>query len=131
MSDLDKVVALSVTVACTDGPGATDVSDGTHRGYRDAPRTAAARAPLAPDLVLGLALFEFLRFLGLPTRAPFSFRSRSMLSYLIAAEPCPGPQIARGPGLLHPVSRRREGASMAPKIHRPIEPLRVGEYLRP
>lgn len=66
MSDLDKVVALSVTVACTVGleplmfpTGLTEVMVTP----LEPPRLAL---PLAPDLVLGLALCEFLHLLDLP-----------------------------------------------------------------
>ena len=72
MSFLDKVVALSVTVACTVGleplmfpTGLTEVMVTPRRPPRLGPL-------LAPDLVLGLALPEFLLFLGLPMRAPSS-----------------------------------------------------------
>lgn len=71
MSDLDKVVELSITVACTMGleplmfpTGPTEVMVTP----LDPPRLAP---PLAPDLVLGLALFEVLCLLDLPTRTPF------------------------------------------------------------
>jgi hypothetical protein len=71
MSDLDNVVALSVTVACTVGleplmfpTGLTEVMVTPLEPPRLAP-------PLAPDLVLGLDLPEVFRLLDLPTRTPF------------------------------------------------------------
>ena len=92
MSFLDKVVALSVTVACTVGleplmfpTGLTEVMVTPLRPPRVGP-------PLAPDLVLGLDLPAVLLFLGLPTRTPFSYRSFSMLSYLNAADRVPAPE---------------------------------------
>jgi hypothetical protein len=71
MSDLDNVVALSVTVACTVGlellmfpTGLTEVMVTPLEPPRVGPL-------LAPDLVLGLALPEVLLLLGLPMRTPF------------------------------------------------------------
>ena len=71
MSDLDKVVALSVTVACTVGleplmfpTGLTEVMVTPLEPPRVGPL-------LAPDLVLGLDLPEVLRLLDLPMRTPF------------------------------------------------------------
>jgi len=71
MSFLDKVVALSVTVACTVGleplmfpTGLTEVMVTPLRPPRVGPL-------LAPDLVLGLDLPEVLRLLDLPMRTPF------------------------------------------------------------
>ena len=100
MSFLDKVVALSVTVACTVGleplmfpTGLTEVMVTPLRPPRVGP-------PLAPDLVLGLDLPAVLLFLGLPTRTPFSYRSFSMLSYLDAADRVPAPRITGNRGLL-------------------------------
>jgi hypothetical protein len=71
MSFLVKVVALSVTVACTVGleplmfpTGLTEVIVTPRRPPRVGP-------PLGPDLVLGLDLPAVLRLLDLPIRTPF------------------------------------------------------------
>ena len=102
MSFLDKVAALSVTVACTVGlellmfpTGLTEVMVTPLRPPRVGP-------PLAPDLVLGLDLPAVLLFLGLPTPTPFFCRSFSMLSYLNAAERVSAPPITGNRGLLPP-----------------------------
>jgi hypothetical protein len=70
MSDLLKVLSLSTTVACTMGleplmfpTGLTEVMVTPLEPPRLGP-------PLAPDLVLGLALPEVLRLLDLPTALP-------------------------------------------------------------
>jgi hypothetical protein len=92
MSFLDRVVALSVTVACTVGleplmfpTGLTEVIVTPRRPPRVGP-------PLPPDLVLGLDLPAVLLFLALPTLTPFSYRSFPMLSYLNAADRVPAPE---------------------------------------
>jgi len=71
MSDFDKVLAVSATMACTVGleplmfpTGLTEVMVTPLLP----PRPALV---LAPDLVLGLDLLEVLRLLDLPTRTPF------------------------------------------------------------
>ena len=67
---------------------------------------------LAPDLVLGLALCEVFRLLGLPTRTPFS--TARVGCPLIGALLVPVPQIERFPGLFHLAPRPRAGVSIAP-----------------
>lgn len=103
MSDLDKVAALSVTVAVTVGleplmfpMGLIEVMVTPLVPPRLAP-------PLAPDLVLGLALPEVLCLLDLPTHAPFVTGR--------VANRVPVPRIARNPYL-------------------PNEPLRVEEHVQ-
>lgn len=71
ISDLDKVISLSFTVACNMGleplmfpTGLTWVMVTPLEPPRLAP-------PLAPGLVLRLDLFALLCLLDLPTRAPF------------------------------------------------------------
>ena len=95
MSFLVKVVALSVTVACTVGleplmfpTGLTEVMVTPLRPPRVGPL-------LAPDLVLGLDLPAVLLFLGLPTLTPSFYRSFSMLSSLDVADRDPAPRITR------------------------------------
>ncbi len=101
MSDLDKVVALSVTVACTVGLEPLMFPTGPAEVMVTPLEPPRLAPPLAPDLVLGLALPEVLCLLDLPTRTPF-FAGR-------VANRVPVPQITRNPGLLpsgSPVSRR-------------------------
>ena len=100
MSFLVKVVALSVTVACTVGleplmfpTGLTEVMVTPLRPPRVGPL-------LAPDLVLGLDLPAVLLFLGLPTLAPSFYRSFSMLSSLDVADRDPAPRMIRDRGSL-------------------------------
>jgi hypothetical protein len=76
MSDLLKVLSLSITVACTMGleplmfpTGLTEVMVTPLEPPRLGP-------PLAPDLVLGLDLCEVLRLFDLPTRTPSFFTGR-------------------------------------------------------
>ena len=76
--------------------------------------------PLAPDLVLGLALCEVLRFLGLPTRTPFSLPVALDLSCLIAATRVPDPRTARSQPA--PLGPRRREALYGPECHRPTGP---------
>jgi hypothetical protein len=99
MSFFDKVVALSVTVACTVGleplmfpTGLTEVMVTPLRPPRVGPL-------LAPDLVLGLDLPAVLLFLGLPTLTPSFCRLFSVLSYLSAADRVPAPRITGNRGL--------------------------------
>jgi hypothetical protein len=120
MSDLDRVVALSVTVACTVGleplmfpTGLTEVMVTPLEPPRLAPL-------LAPDLVLGLALPEVLRLLDLPMRTPFLtghvLCSRTSLPQTIS-EPR---KWAGTAACFYSAPRRREG-------HRSTEPLKVGQ----
>lgn len=88
MSDLDKVLALSATVACTVGLEPlmfpTGLTDDMVTPLAP-PRLALV---LAPDLVLGLDLPEVLCLLGLPTCTPFfSARSRCFRWSLLRPEP--------------------------------------------
>lgn len=71
MSDLDKVVSLSVTVACTIGLEPLMFPTGLIEVMVTPLEPPRLAPPLAPDLVLGLDLFAFLRPLDLPTRTPF------------------------------------------------------------
>lgn len=71
MSDLVKVVALSVTVACTVGLEPLMFPTGLIEVMVTPLRPPRAGPPLAPDLVLGLDLPAVLLLLGLPMRAPF------------------------------------------------------------
>ncbi len=91
MSDLDKVVALSVTVACTVGleplmfpTGLTEVMVTPLEPRRVGPL-------LAPDLVLGLDLPEVLRLLDLPTHTPF-FTGRVRCSRILLPQTVSGPR---------------------------------------
>ena len=79
MSDGDRVLALSVTVACTVGLEPLIFPTGLIEVMVTPLEPPRLAPPLAPDLVLGLALFEFLCFLGLPMRS-FPYQSRSTLS---------------------------------------------------
>ena len=76
MSDLDKVVALSVTVACTVGLELLMFPTGLIEVMVTPLEPPRAGPLLAPDLVLGLALPEVLLLLDLPMRTPF-FTGRS------------------------------------------------------
>jgi hypothetical protein len=109
MSFLVKVVALSVTVACTVGleplmfpTGLTEVIVTPRRPPRVGP-------PLGPDLVLGLDLPEVFLLLGLPIRTPF-FTGRFRCS-----------RISTYQGSWPAPARRQEGASAAPETHRQKE----------
>ena len=71
MSDLDKVVALSITVACTMGLEPLMFPTGLIEVMVTPLEPPRLAPPLAPDLVLGLDLFEVLCLLDLPTRTSF------------------------------------------------------------
>ena len=71
MSFLVKVVALSVTVACTVGLEPLMFPTGLTEVIVTPRRPPRVRPPLAPDLVLGLDLPAVLLLLGLPIRTPF------------------------------------------------------------
>lgn len=70
MSDLDKVVSLSITVAWTIGLEALIFPTGLIEVMVTPLEPPRLAPPLAPDFVLRLDLFAFLCLLDLPTRTP-------------------------------------------------------------
>lgn len=100
MSFLDRVVALSLTVACTVGLEPLMLPTGLIEVMVTPLVPPRLAPPLAPDLVLGLDLPEVLRLLDLPTRTPFLTGRVRCSRISRCREPYPSLQIARKPGLL-------------------------------
>lgn len=86
MSDLDKVVALSLTVACTVGLEPLMFPTGLAEVMVTRLEPPPPVLPRGLGLVLRLDLCAFRRLLDLPTSTPFHYQSRSMLSYLALPE---------------------------------------------
>ena len=131
MSPLVKVVPLSVTVACTVGleplmfpTGPTEVMVTPLEPPRLAP-------PLAPDLVLGLALPEVLRLLDLPTFAlpSLTVAFGSLVSHRPETRPDPQNGQVSQPASIRPLGVWN-GLLWPRKPLRPAGPLWLGRPLQ-